>query len=175
MTLSVPLAADGVVSVLLLITICYAMVLSRKLSALRADKAALKALVGQLAEASSSAEAGVAGLRAAAHDIGRTLEKKLQDAQSLRDDLAYMIERGGDTADRLEGTIRTRRDGAIPEAAHSSPPERPRAAPAAAAKVPRGEASAAAAKFVEQMAQRLAPPAPSRAERELLRALGGRR
>jgi peptidoglycan hydrolase CwlO-like protein len=132
MTMSLPLAADGIVSVFLLITICYAMILNRKLSALRADKGALKALVGQLAEASASAEAGVAGLRAAAHDIGRALEKKLQDA------------------------------------------ERPRAAPAPALKAPRSE-PAAAAKFVEQMAARLAPPAPSRAERELLRALGGRR
>jgi Domain of unknown function (DUF6468) len=169
MTMSLPLAADGIVSILLLITICYAMVLSRKLNALRRDKMALKALVTQLADASASAEAGVAGFRAAAHDIGRTLEKKLQDAQALRDDLAYMIERGGATADRLEGTIRTRREAAAPEAA----PERPRAAPAPSA--PRSEPAAAAAKFVEQMAQRLAPPAPSRAERQLLRALGGRR
>lgn len=174
MTMSLPLAADGIVSVFLLITICYAMILNRKLSALRADKGALKALVGQLAEASASAEAGVAGLRAAAHDIGRALEKKLHDAQSLRDDLGYMIERGGATADRLEGTIRTRREAATPEAAHPAQPERPRAAPAPALKAPRSE-PAAAAKFVEQMAARLAPPAPSRAERELLRALGGRR
>jgi hypothetical protein len=173
MTMSLPLAADGIVSILLLITICYAMILSRKLNALRRDKVALKALVTQFADASASAEAGVAGLRAAAHDIGRTLEKKLQDAQSLRDDLGYMIERGGATADRLEGTLRTRREAATPEAAHPAQPERPRAAPAPAFKTPRSEP--AAAKLVEQMAARLAPPAPSRAERELLRALGGRR
>jgi hypothetical protein len=172
-----PLAADGIVSIFLLITICYAMILSRKLNALRRDKVALKALVAQLADASASAEAGVAGLRAAAHDIGRTLEKKLQDAQSLREDLVYMIERGGATADRLEGTIRTRREGATPEAAQAAQPERPRATPAAASapKAPGNEPPAAVAKFVEQMAQRLAPPAPSRAERQLLRALGGRR
>ncbi|HEV2548467.1 MAG TPA: DUF6468 domain-containing protein [Stellaceae bacterium] len=146
------------------------------MNALRRDKVALKALVTQLADASASAEAGVAGLRAAAHEIGRTLEKKLQDAQSLRDDLVYMIERGGTTADRLEGTIRTRREAATPEAAHPAQPERSRATPAPAPKQLRSEpAAAAAAKFVEQMAQRLAPAAPSRAERQLLRALGGRR
>lgn len=172
MTLSVPLAADGIVSVLLLITICYAIILSRKLNALRADKAALKALVGQLADASASAEAGVAGLRAAAHDIGRTLEKKLEEAESLRDDLAYMIERGGAAADRLEGTIRTRRETVKPEAAPPAMPERSRAAPAPKAQ---HDDASAAAKFVEKMAARLAPPAPSRAERDLLRALGARR
>jgi uncharacterized protein DUF6468 len=175
MTMSVPLAADGIVSVLLSITIGYAIVLSKKLNALRRDKVALKALVTQLADAGASAEAGVAGLRATAHDIGRTFEKKLQDAQSLRDDLVYMIERGAATADRLEGTIRTRRETAKPEAAPPATPERSRAAPAPAPKAQQGDASAAAAKFVEQMAARLAPPAPSRAERELLRALGGRR
>jgi len=173
MTMSLPLAADGIVSILLLITICYAMILSRKLNALRRDKVALKALVTQLADASASAEAGVAGLRAAAHDIGRTLEKKLQDAQSLRDDLVYMIERGGATADRLEGTLRTRREAATPEALPPAQSERARAA--RAPKAPGSEPPAAVAKFVEQMAQRLAPPAPSRAERQLLRALGGRR
>ncbi len=172
MTQSVPLAADGIVSVLLLIKICYAIALSQKLNALRADKVALKALVGQLADASASAEAGVAGLRAAAHDIGRTLEKKLEEAESLRDDLAYMIERGGAAADRLEGTIRTRRETVKPEAAPPATPERSRAP---APKAQHEDASAAAAKFVETMAARLAPPAPSRAERDLLRALGGRR
>src|SRR5690348_2438254 len=149
MTLSVPLAADEIVSVLLLITICYAISLSRKLSALRADKAALKALVGQLADASASAEAGVAGLRAAAHDIGRTLEKKLEEAESLREDLAYMIERGGAAADRLEGTIRTRRETVKPEAAPPATPERSRVAPAP--KAQHDDAAAAAAKFVEKM------------------------
>jgi len=175
MTMSLPLAADGIVSILLLITICYAMILSRKLNALRRDKAALKAFVNQLADASANAEAGVAALRAAADDIGRTLEKKLRDAQSLRDDLVYMIERGGATADRLEGTIRTRREAATPEALPPAPPERARTAPVPAPKTPGTEPPAAVAKFVEQMAQRLAPPAPSRAERQLLRALGGRR
>jgi hypothetical protein len=171
--MSMSLAADGIVSVLLLITICYAMILSRKLNGLRGDKAALKALIGQLAETSGSAEAGVAGLRAAADDIGRTLEKKLLEAASLRDDLVYMIERGGAAADRLEGTIRTRRETPTAETPRQAAPERPRTAPPA--QPSRNDPSAAAAKFVEQMAARLAPPAPSRAERELIRALGGRR
>lgn len=173
MTMSLSLAADSIVSVLLLITICYAAILSRKLSALRGDKAALKALISQLAEASQSAEAGVVGFQVAAQDIGRELEKKLQDAQSLRDDLAYMIERGGAAADRLEGTIRTRRDEAKPEAPRERTPERPRVPPAP---TPARAESRAAQKFVQEMAARLAPPpTPSRAERELLRALGGRR
>jgi len=171
--MNLSLAADGIVSILLLITICYAMILSRKLNALRADKAALKTLIGQLAEASNSAEAGVAGLRAAAGDIGRALEKRLQEAQSLHDDLAYMIERGGAAADRLESTIRTRREAPKAEAPHQAAPERPRTA--SPSQPPRSDSSTAAAKLVEQMAARLAPPAPSRAERELMRALGGRR
>jgi hypothetical protein len=171
--MSMSLAADGIVSILLLITICYAVILNRKLNALRGDKGALKALIGQLTAATNSAEAGVAGLGAAAGEIGRTLEKKLQEAQSLRDDLAYMIERGSAAADRLEGTIRTRRDAPKTETPPQAAPERPRTAPPA--QPSRNDASAAAAKFVEQMAARLAPPAPSRAERELMRALGGRR
>ena len=170
--MNMSLAADGIVAILLLITICYAISLSRKLNALRGDKAALKALIGQLADASASAETGVAGLRVAAGDIDRVLEKKLEEAQSLRDDLAYMIERGAAAADRLEGTIRARREAPKAETPRQVEPERPRSAPPAQ---PSRNDSSAAAKFVEQMAARLAPPAPSRAERQLLRALGGRR
>jgi hypothetical protein len=99
--MSSTLIADGIVAFLLVITIFYAAKLSRKLSALRADKAELQALVLSLAEASQSAEAGVMGLKAGAEEIGRLLAKKMQDAQSLREDLAYMIDRGGIVADRL--------------------------------------------------------------------------
>jgi hypothetical protein len=84
-----------------------------------------------------------------------------------------MIERGSAAADRLEGTIRARREAPKAEASPQAAPERPRTAPPVQAS--RNDASAAAAKLVEQMAARLAPPAPSRAERELMRALGGRR
>jgi hypothetical protein len=172
--MSSTLIADGTVAFLLVITIFYASKLSRKLSALRADKAELHALVLRLTEASQSAEAGVMAMKAGAEDIGRLLAKKMQDAQSLREDLAYMIDRGGSIADRLEGSLRTRREEPTPE------PARPRAVAAPPSKPdmrPRREApgSGAAAGLIHQMASRLAGAAPSRSERDLAQALAGRR
>jgi hypothetical protein len=173
--MTVTLAADLTVAVLLVITIYYAAKLSRRLSALRADKAALQTLVQSLTQASQSAEAGIRGLRSAAEESGRELQKKLQEAQGLRDDLAYMIDRGGSLADRMESSLRTRRE------ERTSEPTRPRpveAAPRAAAPPPRREAKSGPTNFIQEMAARLAPggaAAPSRAERDLLRALGGRR
>jgi chromosome segregation ATPase len=174
--MTVTLAADLTVAVLLVITIYYAAKLSRRLSALRADKAALQTLVQSLTQASQSAEAGIRGLRSAAEESGRELQKKLQEAQGLRDDLAYMIDRGGSLADRMESSLRTRRE------ERTSEPTRPRpvetAPRAAAAPPPRREAKSGPTNFIQEMAARLAPggaAAPSRAERDLLRALGGRR
>jgi hypothetical protein len=178
--MNISLAADGIVSILLVITIFYGVILSRRLSALRADKVELQGLVQNLAIATQSAEAGVKGLRAAADDIGRQLEKKVSDALSLRDDLSYMLERGGNVADRLEGDIRARREEPKPEtsrprAVEAQRPAMPRALETQRAAPPRQEPKLAAV-LAEQMAARLAPAgAPSRAERELLRALGGRR
>jgi hypothetical protein len=159
------LFGDAVVALLLVATIGYAAVLNRRLGVLRGDRAKLEELVQGLTVAAQRAEAGIHGLKAAAEDGGKRLESTIGEAQSLRDDLTYLLERGASIADRLEGTIRARRDGAKPEPyerkreAKLDPPQRvqPRLgmAPAEEGGAPRALA-------------------PSRAERDLLRALAGR-
>ncbi|HUK60763.1 MAG TPA: DUF6468 domain-containing protein [Stellaceae bacterium] len=156
------LFGDAVVCLLLIVTISYAAILNRRLSVLRGDRAKLEALVAGLTVAAQRAEAGIAGLREASEDSGRRLEKQIELGKTLRDDLHYMLERGGQIADRLEGTIRARRDVARPDPADKKREPKletpPRAEPRAAAP------EAGAARTV----------APSRAERELLRALASR-
>jgi hypothetical protein len=208
--------ADVIVAVLLVATIGYATVLNRRLAVLRGDRAQLESLVQGLTVATQRAESGVAGLRAAAEDTGRQLEKRIEQAQGLRDDITYMLERGGALADRLETTIRARREEPKPEPRPEPKPERrveprperiearverraePRVEPAAprppapaparqaepprASELPRvlqmlrkrGDAKPAPAPAVEEEPARRAG-LPSRAERDLLRALGGRR
>jgi len=174
--MTITFVADLVVALLLVFTIYYAAKLSSRLSALRADKAPLQGLVQSLMQASGSAEAGIKGLKATTDEMSRELQRKLQEAQALRDDLAYMIDRGGTVADRMEVSLRPRRDTAAAE------PARPRAAEARPApEAPRREPRTAG-NFIQEMAARLAPAAgaaapeaPSRAERDLLRALSGRR
>jgi hypothetical protein len=171
--MSIPVTADLLVAVLLLFTIYYAAKLNRRLGTLRADKAALQSLVQSLMQASASAEAGVKGLKATAEEMSRELQRKLQEGQSLREDLAYMIDRGGTVADRMEVSLRPRRE-AAEAPARPRPTEVPRPA-----EMPRREPKPGAGNFIQEMAARLAPSAapetPSRAERDLLRALSGRR
>jgi len=176
--MTMPLVADLVVSFFLVITIYYAAKLSRRLSALRADKAELQALVQNLTQASRAAEAGIKALKDTADDSGRELQKKLQDAQALREDLAYMIDRGGGVADRMETSLRTRREEPRPQPQppRPRPVETPR--PAAETSPQQDARTRAPTNFIQEMAARLAPSAsggPSRSERDLLRALAGRR
>ena len=144
--MTLALAGDLIVAVLLIVTIVYSAVLNRRLTALRADKAELHALVEGLAKTTASAGAGIATLKVTAETVGRELEAQRAKAQALRDDLAYLVERGNSTADRLEGGIRAQRQAA-----------RTAETPAAPAPTP------------------IAGAAASRAERDLMRALAGQR
>lgn len=129
---------------------------------MRGDRVKLQELVNGLTVAAQRAEFGIAGLKEASDDHGQLLAKKIEDARSLRDDLTYLLERGTGIADRLEGTIRAKRETPHPEIAER------KAAPKAEAPQraePRLAAPAAAAKGTL---------APSRAERDLLRAIAGR-
>lgn len=161
---------DGVVAALLVATIVYAAILSRKLGALRNDKAQLEALVRSLDESSSRAVAGIASLREAAEQTGQQLQQKMEQGQTLRADLTYIIELGGNLADRLEGGIRTRRD----EGQNRGVAEAParvsrRAAPPAANQAPMAEEHAVTPEPPESNGSQ------SRAERLLRRALDARR
>ena len=93
--MTLTLIGDITVAALLIATIAYVAVLNRRLGVLRDDKAKLEELIKALTVASSNAQAGVAGLRQATEEVGRDLEKRLAGGQSLRDDLNYLIERGG--------------------------------------------------------------------------------
>jgi len=152
------LFGDAVVAVLLVVTISYAVMLNQRLGVLRGDRAKLEALVNGLTVAAQRAESGIAALKEASEDSGRRLEKMIVEGQKLRDDLTYMLERGSLIADRLEGTIRARRDDVRAEPAERKREPKLETPPRAVA--PEGETPRAIA--------------PSRAERELLRALAGR-
>jgi len=158
--MTLPFAGDLVVAVLLIVTIVYAALLNRRLTGLRSDKAELQALIQGLTAASHNAETAVSALKAAKDDIGRQLESTVARAQGLRDDLAYMIERGTTLADRLEGAIRARRVVGAPS--DTPAPEVPVLKP-----MRRADSAAAAAREPQSP--------PSRSERDLLRALAGRR
>lgn len=156
-----PLLLDLAIIVLLAATVVYAMRLNQRLNHLREGRGELERLIKVFSEATARAEAGVQGMRRAASESGETLQKTIEKAIALRDELQFMIEAGDSLAGRLEGLVSqapgrgstSLRPGAPAEAR----PNAPEAAPGA------GEAESKAAREAQEVR--------SSAERELLQAL----
>ncbi len=104
--MAVSLALDLLVSGLLAVTICYAMVLNKKIGNLRRDKAELQKMAATFNAATTKAEKSIKALKNTAENLGERIEK----ANALRDDLMFLTERGSSAADKLETLVRTARD-----------------------------------------------------------------
>ncbi len=165
------LVLDLIIAVLLAATIAYAAVLNNRLGQLRKNRDELAKLIASFNDATLRAEAGIPKLKRASEEASSALIERVEKAQSLRDDLAFMIERADAMANRLEGSVRTARSEAKPT-------------PAPAASISSAGMSGAqmAATPIRSPASRPAPPLSaipddvpdddrSEAERELLRAL----
>ena len=100
---------DVVVILLLVPTLIYAVILNRRLAALRRSREELSKVVNSFNEATMRAEAGIPKLKKATTEANHTLKDRVEKAQTLRDDLAFMIERAEELAARLEGAVRMAR------------------------------------------------------------------
>lgn len=107
------LILDIVIAVLLVATIAYAFVLNKRLAGLRRDKQELESLAATFGQATIRAEESIGKLKITASGLNEGIDR----AQALRDDLAFLVERGGAAADQLEEAIRkARKEGAVPGA-----------------------------------------------------------
>lgn len=171
---------DVVVALLLVATLVYCVRLNKRLNVIREHRGELEALIQAFNESCTRAELGVRSLRTATDEATR-LQQYLERSQNLRDDLSYLLDRGGSLADRLEGGVRTARTASV-----SQPmAPQPMAAPAAPAAAPRATDRLRDRAAARQPAMEAPAPAPveapaagaprSRAERDLLQALRARR
>jgi ABC-type transporter Mla subunit MlaD len=152
---------------LLAATLFHALRLEKALGVLKRDRAVLEGLVEGFNESTRQAESGIERLRSAADGAGRAMARQTDVAQRLRDDLAFLTERGDRLAERLESAVRAARmmgDGfnfAAPPGAIQSP---------ALALVP---ASMQVGPESDDggVASGAAPVLRSQAERDLMRAL----
>ena len=126
--MSYALLIDTAIAALLIATIAYAIVLSRKLSALRQSKPELEGLLQRFAESTGKVESGIAALIKEARESGEALHPRAAEGRALADDLAFLIEKGDAVADRLQGYIDTSRGGP-----HSPPTRATAVGPAKAA------------------------------------------
>ncbi|PKU26014.1 DUF6468 domain-containing protein [Telmatospirillum siberiense] len=164
------LVLDLIIAILLAATIASAAVLNNKLNQLRKNRDDLAKLVAAFNDATVRAEAGIPKLKRASEEASSTLIDRVEKAQSLRDDLAFMIERADAMANRLEGSVRTARGEAkpVPAPASSTAPLRgPSIRPAPASQpVPKVSVPPLTASRDDTL-----DDDRSEAERELLRAL----
>jgi len=98
-----------VLVVLLGATLFQAIKLERALGVLKRDRASLEALVVHFNTSTHQAESAIERLRTAADGAGRQIETQLTKSVSLKDDLAFLTERGERLADRLDGLVRSAR------------------------------------------------------------------
>lgn len=93
---------DIIMIVLLLVTICYAWMLSRRLAAFRRGREEMQIFLADFNAANERAETSIRSLRDLAEQSGGALRDDIEKARSLKDDLSFMIDRGESIADRLE-------------------------------------------------------------------------
>ncbi len=105
--MSVELFINIVVICLLVPTIIFAVILNKRLEVLRNSRADLGRLIEAFNDATTRAEAGIPRLKQAADSAGLLLREQIQKAQTLRDDMAFMIERADTVVQRLENSIHT--------------------------------------------------------------------
>lgn len=114
---------DIVVIGLLGATLLYALRLQRSLAALRQDRGAMERATAGFDDGARTVEAGLARLRQAADQVADQLNR----AGALRDDLAYLADRGEGLADRLDTLVRQGRPlAATPEPSAAAPATAPR-------------------------------------------------
>jgi hypothetical protein len=119
------LILDLFVAVLLVVTIGFAVVLNKRLGKLRKDKASLEKLAASFGDSTSRAEDGIIRLT----QTTEVLQVRLDHAQALKDDLAFLIERGDRAADSLENLVRATRDISTGTSAGAASTLRPEAQP----------------------------------------------
>ena len=115
--------------VLLAATLFHAVRLERALGVLKRDRAVLEELVAGFNTSTRQAEIGIERLRGAAEGAGQQIARQIDTALSLKDDLALLIERGNQLADRLDMLVHAGRPLAadkprlavVSDASHSEP------------------------------------------------------
>lgn len=101
MNLPLGLVIEGLVAVLLLITIGYCMLLNGRLKRLRADEEGLRATIGELLTATEIAERAIQGLRSTSADCNASIGARLQDAEKMSDELSSKLHAADAVMERI--------------------------------------------------------------------------
>jgi hypothetical protein len=131
------LIIEGLVAILLALTIWYCMLLNKRLTRLKADEQALKATISELITATEIAERAIAGLKLTVRDCDQNLGERLRTAERFSADMERQLMAGEEVLHRLVRIVGAARGEPVEVApepdipAAPSPPD-PRAMVAAA-------------------------------------------
>jgi hypothetical protein len=95
------LVIEGLVAILLMLTIGYCMVLNSRLKMLKSDEQALKATISELITATEIAERAIAGLKLTVRDCDLSLGERLRSADNLSGEIARQLDEGKAVLERL--------------------------------------------------------------------------
>jgi hypothetical protein len=116
---SLPLLIESLVSVLLLLTIGYCILLNKRLTRLKSDEQSLKATISELITVTEIAERAVAGLKLTVRDCDKTLGERLRTAERFVADIDRQVTAGEQVLQRLSQIAAAARTG--PEEAPPAP------------------------------------------------------
>jgi hypothetical protein len=88
--------------VLLAVTISYCWVLNRRIKLLQDSKSELAQLLKYFDESTERASESIVALQTASKKIGENIQMRIDKANFLLDDLAFMIEKGSKVANQME-------------------------------------------------------------------------
>jgi hypothetical protein len=116
---SLSILLDALIVALLVVTIVYAVILNRRMGALRDQRTEFEKLLAGFDESTKRAEASVKNLKSSAEQQMKAMQQPLQRAEAMRDELAFIVRRADELADRLSNAITNSR-GAVAEASARS-------------------------------------------------------
>ncbi|MCI5049220.1 MAG: DUF6468 domain-containing protein [Rickettsiales bacterium] len=108
---------DGMMALLLVLTIYYCWRLNLRIKVLQDSKSELAQVIQQFDESTKAATRGIAEIHKATTRIAENIQHKIDKANYIADDLQFMIEKGSKVADRMDGGIASR-----PAARQTPPP-----------------------------------------------------
>ena len=101
MSNSAGLMIEGLVAVLLVITIGLLHFFNRRLQRLKADEMSFKATISELITATEIAERAIAGLKVAVRECDQDLGERLRSAERFSTEIAHQLDAGQEVLNRL--------------------------------------------------------------------------
>jgi len=111
------MAIESLVTILLVVTIGYCMLLNARLKRLKSDEHSLKAVIAELVTATEIAERAIGGLKLAVRDVNENLGNEIASATQLSEHLRMQLAEGDHIVRRLTKIAIAARPDATPDAA----------------------------------------------------------